>query len=66
MVKDAYTKTGRLTREYELLGILYGDIDKEPDQHEKHSSRLPSISKITAGNEQSLTKDLSDCDWELL
>lgn len=65
MIKDAYTKSKRITKEYELLGILYGDIDKEPVQHEKHS-RLPSISERTPGNEHSLTEDLGDSDWELL
>lgn len=64
MIKDAYTKTKRLTKEYELLGILYGDIDNEAIEHEKHSSRLPSISETTPGNKQSLTEeDVSDCDW---
>ncbi|KAK1405090.1 hypothetical protein POM88_004695 [Heracleum sosnowskyi] len=65
MIKDAYTKSKRITKEYELLGILYGDIDKEPLQHEKHS-RLPSISERTPGNEHSQTEDLGDSDWELL
>lgn len=63
MIKDAYTKTKRITKEYELLGILYGDIDKEPDQHGKHSS-LPSTSERMPGNEHSLTGDLGD--WEIL
>lgn len=65
MIKDAYTKTKRITKEYELLGILYGDLDKEPVQHEEHSS-LPTISERTSGNEHSLTGDISDSDWELL
>ncbi|KAL8131551.1 uncharacterized protein LOC141711651 [Apium graveolens] len=67
MIKDAYTKTKRISKEYELLGILYGDIDKESVQHEKDSSlRLPSIIEETPGNEHSLTRDIGDSDWELL
>ncbi|WOG98598.1 hypothetical protein DCAR_0417942 [Daucus carota subsp. sativus] len=65
MIKDAYTKSKRLAKEYELLGIMYEDIDNELVQHER-DSKLPSTHEKTPETGHSPTEDSGDCDWELL
>ncbi|KAL2476408.1 Uncharacterized protein Adt_37144 [Abeliophyllum distichum] len=65
LIKDAFGSHKRLTKEYEHLAILYGDIDQELWQHFEPSS-LPSTPTASSLFPRSPSHETSKSDWELL
>ncbi|KAL0399457.1 UNVERIFIED_CONTAM: hypothetical protein Sradi_2289000 [Sesamum radiatum] len=64
--KDAFTSRKRLSKEYEHLGIMFGDIDMESSRHFVTRS-LPSSphTYVDAVRSQS-SQETDETEWELL
>ncbi|KAL8512212.1 hypothetical protein ACS0TY_018609 [Phlomoides rotata] len=64
LIHDAFTSQKRISKEYEHLAILYGDIDKESNQLFEPSS-VPSVLNNHAGKTQS-SENMSITEWHLV
>ncbi|KAL6535946.1 hypothetical protein OROHE_012790 [Orobanche hederae] len=66
LIQDTLTSQKRLSKEYEHLAILYGDIDLELSQHfEPNPVPSPTETSIHAARTQSL-HEISETEWELV
>lgn len=66
LIKDAFTSRKRLSKEYEHLAILYGDIDIESSQHFRPSSVPSSPNSFILDMGLHSSQEMCDADWELL
>ncbi|KAK4439131.1 hypothetical protein Salat_0248000 [Sesamum alatum] len=66
LIQDAFTSRKRLSKEYEHLSILYGDIDMESSQHFEPRS-LPSFPHTYADAVRTASsQEAYETEWELL
>ncbi|KAK6157334.1 hypothetical protein DH2020_011582 [Rehmannia glutinosa] len=64
--KDALTSRKRLSKEYEHLAILYGDIDFESRQHFESSSVPSSPNTSVHAVRTPSFQEMSESEWELV
>ncbi|KAH6785284.1 hypothetical protein C2S51_037739 [Perilla frutescens var. frutescens] len=67
LIQGAFTSRKRLSKEYEHLAIMYGDIDVESNHHFKPSSpsSFPNTALQDVAGTQS-SREMSENEWELL
>ncbi|XP_073134033.1 uncharacterized protein [Henckelia pumila] len=65
LLKDTFSSRKRLSKEYEHLAILHGDIDME-SKHFSEPGSLPPSSAASLNMARSLPSHKSDSDWEVL
>ncbi|KAG8386399.1 hypothetical protein BUALT_Bualt03G0144800 [Buddleja alternifolia] len=65
LIQEAFASRKRLSKEYEHLAILYGDIDTESRQHFEPNSLPSSPTSIHAARTRSF-QETCETEWELL
>ncbi|XP_075506555.1 uncharacterized protein LOC142543277 isoform X1 [Primulina tabacum] len=65
LLKDAFSSRKRLSKEYEHLAILQGNVDMESTHIFEPSSLPPSTASLNMATSQPSHK-ISDSDWEVL
>ncbi|XP_057766439.1 uncharacterized protein LOC130986909 isoform X2 [Salvia miltiorrhiza] len=66
LIQGAFTSQKRLTKEYEHLAIMYGNIDVESNQHYKPSSLFSSPYTALHAERTQSSREMSENEWELL
>lgn len=66
LIHGAFTSRKRITKEYEQLAIMYGDIDVESKQHFTQSSVSSFLNTALHVEETQSSQELSENDWQLL
>ncbi|KAL0443590.1 UNVERIFIED_CONTAM: hypothetical protein Slati_2081700 [Sesamum latifolium] len=66
LIQDAFTSRKRLSKEYEHLAIMFGDIDMESSQHFEPRSLPSSPNTYADAVRTQLSQETDETEWELL